>query len=186
MARLSLIVIATSLAGAFAHPAEPQPDSRDVTVTTYTKPLSELPPNTLSTIAVEPLKDIVPGSDEDEISQNQAFEVISSSCLEPLHRPDLEDCVAICEWLADGAPSVRIDSLETFYFETNNCLFGVANLECQNLIISPRRLAPLCSAIVQGCVYNGFDGFALTSGPRLAIAMSGTEVAPPYPSPACP
>ncbi|KAK2811696.1 hypothetical protein FQN50_002042 [Emmonsiellopsis sp. PD_5] len=182
---LHILITALLAASAHASPAPvpvPEQNSNPHNITTFTKPLSELPP-TKNTI-----RDIdIPNNDLDARTlARRAPVVVDSRCIEPQDRPIWDDCAAICEFLLEQESYQQLPPFETIYWNAGGCLLGVANLSCYNVPVFPPQIAAICDALSGLCVADGYDGFALTDGPRLGIALTGEPAAPPYQSPGCP
>ncbi|KAK2741552.1 hypothetical protein FQN55_008307 [Onygenales sp. PD_40] len=179
------ILVAALAALAHASPAPipvPEPKSNPHNITTFTKPLSELPP------AKGTVRDIdIPSKTLDARTlARRAPIILDSQCLTPEDRPIWEDCTAICEFLLEQNSYQQLAPFKTIYWNAGGCLLGVANLTCRHLSVFPPEIAAYCDALNGLCVADGYDGFLLTDGPRMAIALTGAPAAPPYQSPACP
>ena len=121
------------------------------------------------------------------LRHRQNWSVTTSQCLDPLDRPIVEDCSQVCADLDTLEGGIYLQPFQIWSHTSGHCVLGLANLDpCEILNIDPANtIKPLCEDMLSRCVVNGYDAYVETMHPRLALAMSGLEAAPPYTREAC-
>ncbi|KAI1461493.1 hypothetical protein F4805DRAFT_284806 [Annulohypoxylon moriforme] len=104
-------------------------------------------------------------------------------CLNPRDAPVSEDCESLCDNMSRTQGPLIVQPFEIWHYEAGHCIYGLLNLDpCRAISIDPiSMLAQFCWSMYHECVVDGYDGYIERDG--VAMAMSGTEAAPPYPSP---
>ncbi|KAI1101206.1 hypothetical protein F4804DRAFT_17928 [Jackrogersella minutella] len=104
-------------------------------------------------------------------------------CLNPHDAPISQDCESLCDNMSRTQGPILLQPFEIWHMEAGHCIFGLANLDsCDAINVDPiSSLAPYCWSMYYECAVDGYDAYIEQEG--VAMAMSGTEAAPPYPSP---
>ena len=145
----------------------------DAVVKSFTAP--DLDTSAIKSLQIEP---------RSEAGLSRRFTVTRFDCLSPLpaHRPILEDCSRLCDYLGHVQGPILIRPLNIWYEQSGHCILGIVNTNpCHPLVIDPIRiLQGYCRSMLTDCVRNGFDGFIEGVAPGMAMALTGLEAAPPY------